>query len=383
MRCCRPPGCTWPAGPAAGPGRGPTWPAGVVRRPAASPRAARRPGRRPSWRAGDLEAAAAAGTRAGRPLRRSSTWPRSRARSDAVAARGCWRPPDDPRRRSRCSSRRSTGCTARRSPWLRATLLVDLARWRERAGDAAGARVDARSAAALLRHLDVALEPADRDLLERLAVASAVASAGSGDRHGPAGRWSSPVTATAGRSPTPGTGAPRDSKGLRYLAELLRQPGVEHHALDLVDRVEGVAAEGGVDRRRLGDAGELLDGTGPRRLPPPRRGAPRRHRRRARGRPTGVGRGAPGRARRPGRRAGAGVRARRARPPGGVGGGAGPPQRDPGRAHGDPQGGRGPARGCGGARPGGPHRDLLLSTSPRDDELRWVVPPAGRSFSAN
>ncbi|MDQ4090470.1 MAG: transcriptional regulator, partial [Actinomycetota bacterium] len=48
-----------------------------------------------------------------------------------------------------------------------------------------------------------------------------------------------------------------DTKGLRYIAELVRNPGVERHALDLVDRVEGVTA--GVDRRRLGDAGELLD----------------------------------------------------------------------------------------------------------------------------
>ena len=33
----------------------------------------------------------------------------------------------------------------------------------------------------------------------------------------------------------------RDSKGLRYLAELVSRPGIERHALDLVDRVEGVA----------------------------------------------------------------------------------------------------------------------------------------------
>ncbi|MDQ4071128.1 MAG: ATPase, partial [Actinomycetota bacterium] len=50
-----------------------------------------------------------------------------------------------------------------------------------------------------------------------------------------------------------------DTKGLRYLAELLRSPGVERHALDLVDRVEGVGSDGDVDRRRLGDAGEILD----------------------------------------------------------------------------------------------------------------------------
>lgn len=51
----------------------------------------------------------------------------------------------------------------------------------------------------------------------------------------------------------------RDTKGLRYLAALVASPGVERHALDLVDRVEGVVSPGGVDRRALGDAGALLD----------------------------------------------------------------------------------------------------------------------------
>ncbi|MFN2506664.1 MAG: hypothetical protein ABR540_21040 [Acidimicrobiales bacterium] len=51
-----------------------------------------------------------------------------------------------------------------------------------------------------------------------------------------------------------------DTKGLRYLAELLRNPGSERHALDLVDRVEGLApGEPGLGRRHLGDAGELVD----------------------------------------------------------------------------------------------------------------------------
>ena len=53
-----------------------------------------------------------------------------------------------------------------------------------------------------------------------------------------------------------------DTKGMRYLAELIANPGVERHALDLVDRVEGVGAgDLAVDRRRLGDAGELVDTT--------------------------------------------------------------------------------------------------------------------------
>jgi hypothetical protein len=50
----------------------------------------------------------------------------------------------------------------------------------------------------------------------------------------------------------------RDSKGLRYLAELVARPGVERHVLDLVGLVEA-PAEPGLDRRALGDAGPLLD----------------------------------------------------------------------------------------------------------------------------
>lgn len=50
----------------------------------------------------------------------------------------------------------------------------------------------------------------------------------------------------------------RDSKGLRYLAELVATPGVERHVLDLVGLVE-TPAEPGLDRRALGDAGPLLD----------------------------------------------------------------------------------------------------------------------------
>jgi hypothetical protein len=50
----------------------------------------------------------------------------------------------------------------------------------------------------------------------------------------------------------------RDSKGLRYLAELVAHPGVERHAINLVDLVEGVAPNG-PDRHALGDAGEMVD----------------------------------------------------------------------------------------------------------------------------
>jgi len=133
-------------------------------------------------------------------------------------------------------------------PLLRATLLLDLARLHDRAGNRAAARVEATRASAALAGLDVVVGPDDVALLQRLAAAkgdSRPAATLSRDERG----W---VVACGDiRCPLP------DTKGLRYIAELVRSPGVERHALDLVDRVEGVAA--GVDRRRLGDAGELLD----------------------------------------------------------------------------------------------------------------------------
>ncbi|MEW6153896.1 MAG: hypothetical protein AB1673_07905 [Actinomycetota bacterium] len=150
------------------------------------------------------------------------------------------------------------GIDPARLPWLRATLLVELARRRDEAGDRAGAVVDARAAAAALATLDVVMAPADADLLRRL---SSGGPGQSPEGAGPGGRtatlarqgkgW---VVADAGRQAYL---AP--SKGLAYLAELLRRPGTECHVLDLVDRAEGVPAPGGADRRALGDAGPVLD----------------------------------------------------------------------------------------------------------------------------
>jgi tetratricopeptide (TPR) repeat protein len=139
-------------------------------------------------------------------------------------------------------------------PLLRATLLLDLVHLHDRVGNRAAATVEARSAVATLAGLDVVLPVADVALLERLGVsapgarpAGLTATLRRGDRG-----WVAACGTTRARL--------RDTKGLRYLAELLRTPGVECHALDLVDRVEGVAAdERGVVRRSLGDAGELLD----------------------------------------------------------------------------------------------------------------------------
>ena len=75
-------------------------------------------------------------------------------------------------------------------------------------------------------------------------------------------------------------------------------PAAERHALDLVDRVEGVAPPGGVDRRALGDAGARPRRRARAAYRAPGRGAARRRRRGARGRAAGGGGGAPGRARR-------------------------------------------------------------------------------------
>ncbi len=145
--------------------------------------------------------------------------------------------------------------TSAGTPWLHASLLLESARLREQAGHRAAAIVDAKAAAATLAGLDVVVPARDRELLDRL-------GAESGGTH------AAPAVATAaltrdGRVWVVVAGDTRvrvaDSKGLRYLGELMSTPGVERHALDLVDRVEGVDAVGTVDRRQLGDAGEMLD----------------------------------------------------------------------------------------------------------------------------
>lgn len=141
------------------------------------------------------------------------------------------------------------------APLLRATLLLDLVRLHEKAGNRAAARVEAAGAAGILATLDVTLPPDDAALLERLCgptpAAAGAASPRTAELRREARGWVVADGGTRTRLP--------DTKGLRYLAELVRTPGVERHALDLVDRVEGVGAAGEVDRRQLGDAGELLD----------------------------------------------------------------------------------------------------------------------------
>ena len=141
-------------------------------------------------------------------------------------------------------------------PWLRATLLLELAQRHDEAGDHAAAVLDAKAAATVLAPLDVTVRPEHQRLLERLISAPE-----------PPARTTSSVTLERdGRWWTVSDGSSRvrlpSTKGLCYVAELVARPGVEQHALDLVDRVEGCPGPddaGPVDRRKLGDAGEVLD----------------------------------------------------------------------------------------------------------------------------
>ena len=161
-------------------------------------------------------------------------------------------------------------------PWLRATLLLDLGpasraggRRVGRGGRRQGGRRPAGRRSTSCRRGRRSLRSAGR-VARRPSLAERTASGGSASCDG-----------TSVRLPT--------TKGLRYLAELIAHPGAERHALDLVDRVEGVAA--GVDRRRAGRRRRGARRPRPDGLPPPHRGAAGRGRRRARGRPAGHGRG--------------------------------------------------------------------------------------------
>jgi tetratricopeptide (TPR) repeat protein len=141
-------------------------------------------------------------------------------------------------------------------PLLQMGLHLDLARLHESGGDRADAVLEARAASALLARLDVVLTPEDAAVLDRL---------GSDNRARPVSVACRVATlARDGDWWTAGCGDTkvrlRDTKGIRYLADVVAHPGIERHALDLVDLVEGVAAaDTGLDRRKLGDAGELLD----------------------------------------------------------------------------------------------------------------------------
>ena len=138
----------------------------------------------------------------------------------------------------------------------RGSLLLHVARLHDDLGNHAAAKVEAARAAAAFASLDVVLSPEDLALLDRLGVKVSGSPAQPSQRTAELRRdergWLVACGQTRARL--------SDSKGMQYLAELLRTPGIERHSLDLIDRVEGAGSAGiEVDRRRLGDAGELLD----------------------------------------------------------------------------------------------------------------------------
>ncbi|WP_202866200.1 hypothetical protein, partial [Kribbella turkmenica] len=135
-------------------------------------------------------------------------------------------------------------------PVMKVALGLELARLHEQAGNRAAAQVEAGRAASVLSGLDVTMSPRDLELLERLAHGKAAAQTVT-LRCGP-GAWVVEFDGVRIRL--------AHTKGLRYLAMLMASPGVERHVLDLVDQIEHVVPDG-PDRHRLGDAGELLDGT--------------------------------------------------------------------------------------------------------------------------
>jgi tetratricopeptide (TPR) repeat protein len=141
-------------------------------------------------------------------------------------------------------------------PLLRMSLHIDLARLHESAGEHADAVVEARSASALLARLDVVLNPEDAALLDRLGAGNTPRPVSVACRVATLARDGDWWTAGCGDTRV----RLRDTKGMRYLADVVAHPGVERHAMDLVDLVEGVAApDTRIDRRTLGDAGQLLD----------------------------------------------------------------------------------------------------------------------------
>jgi tetratricopeptide (TPR) repeat protein len=145
-------------------------------------------------------------------------------------------------------------------PLLRAKLRLELARLHA-GSDRGAAVVEAKAAAAIHRRLQIPVPREYADVLRELGV-DVSATEESADRplgagtdavlsRGVDGSWTVTCGATVFRL--------RDTKGLRYLAELVEQPGVERHVLDLVEVADPAGENGAVARHRIGDAGPLID----------------------------------------------------------------------------------------------------------------------------
>ncbi len=368
----RRPACTWPAATTTWPGPPPgAGLRGRRRRPAAGRRAARPCWSTPSWRRATSTPPATAASELPTPHRRRRRRRRLPGAGRRRAGAGCWPPAaTEP---AAVGLARGGGRRARRRPlpWLRATLLLELARpARRRPATAPRPALDAKAAAAVLAPLDVVARrrPTPR------------CSSGWPRRRPPAAPAArrSLLGATAGggwRRPTADRVRLPDTKGLRYLAELVARAGVERHVLDLVDRVEGVAA----DRRRRTGArsatpASVLDGRA--------RTAYRRRIEELRAEiddaleagPLETAEAVAGRARPARRPAGPGLRPRRPGPAGGVGGRAGPPQRHPGAAGGASPSSTEALPAAGAALDRRVRTGLYCAYEPADDdEVRWIV----------
>jgi tetratricopeptide (TPR) repeat protein len=146
-------------------------------------------------------------------------------------------------------------------PWRRVLLSIELADLYDRGGRADDAAVEIALASATLADLDAELPDRHHRILDR--IVGRMTSAGDLDATGPQRRPAAAEIAELRRMRSGWQARHGDvivpltnSKGIRYLAELIDRPAAERHALDLVDRVEGV---GEVDRRALGDAGPGMD----------------------------------------------------------------------------------------------------------------------------
>ena len=370
---CRPaaggPPAPGPRRPRPGPRRGPPRAAGRRRRPAAGGRAARRAGRRRARGGATSRRPTAACDGAGRPRRRRSTCRRcapARAAARARVLAG--------------ARATSTGAiavleAARRparppagSPWLRAALLLELARLRERAGDRRRRRArrhggrghrSARSTSCC--------PPADADAA-RPARRRRPASRAAGGPARP--RWRRDGQVVDRRRATARASACRTPRACATWPSWSPTRACERHVARPRRPGRGRRRRRASTGARLGDAGAAARRPGPGRVPPPHRGScgPRST---TPSRPASwsAAEAAPGRARPLVAPAGPGLRARRPRPPGGVGGRAGPPQRHPGAAGGaSPSSTEALPGGRRRPRPAGPHRPLLRLRAAADDD---------------
>lgn len=145
-------------------------------------------------------------------------------------------------------------------PLLRAKLRLELARLNS-SRDPAAAVVEARAAAAIHSRLQIPITREYADVLRSLGVAPDAADREASGEPTPVAE--AVLSRDRDLSWTVVRGSSsfrlRDTKGLRYLAELIEHPGVEFHVLDLVELAEPAGADGAAARKALGDAGPLID----------------------------------------------------------------------------------------------------------------------------